>query len=585
MAIFDTNLDYTKLIQFTNGTIQLGSFVQIRNALVDRFKEIYGNDIDVSPATADGQYINSIALLFNNIFQTIQQSYNSLDPAVATGQYLDTLCSFNNIHRIRESASVAQLYIYNPTNQNIVIGEGILTFIDKNNVLWIWDNGEPKTFEKGSYELIDNVICQEVGPIAAYGANTFYDKDGNKTDKANENDWGNNARYTDDSSNGTIYQCVNNNGLWVWQYSDAEVGNEEESDEALRSRRYQLLGNSSVTLLEGLKGSLLNIDGIKDVYIFNNMTSNDNDIALISPTFQPVADNTPLKGHSIYLAIRIKEGVKIDPKIIGKVIYNKLTPGISTSPVIPGTTLDGDDSHLDIVRTDQFVDHIHWKNCSSKGPEIVIKYLVNSKLYNYPLNNPDDTDPSHYDATGVHIYKHTAESPIEEAIVEHLQDYIDDIKINDFLTISNLLNILQQADIQKQGMNTFFASNGYINGNTSTFSYPANLAYFKYDDSDYEFEYDTTNNIATLTIKARSLEKIVLEKEVLNLTTYDPDYDLKYSLVPSNCDDSSINIVSSDTNVVTIVNNKIHVEGSGTATVTYSIGSVEATCQVNVEGV
>ena len=502
MAVFEKNLDYTKLIQFTNGSLQLASFVQIRNALIQRFKDIYGNDIDVSAASADGQYINSIALLINNIFQTLKQGYEALDPAAATGQYLDTLCSFNNIQRITQSKSKAQLYIYNSTANDIPANK--LTFIDKNNELWMWDNGGVDlVFKHGEYQVITDVECTTPGAISAPGASEFfrynsttftYDPVGNHPELAT---WDRPDLYVNYECNGTIYQTVNMNGLWVWQYSDADIGDEEETDEALRSRRYLMLGNSSVTVLEGIKGNLLNIDGVKDVYIFNNPISGDGDVELTSAEgFEPIADNTSLLGHSIYVAIRYREGVNIDSQDIGKVIYNKLTPGISTTPLTVDNTdpdnpvqitTNGIQGELEIVRTPAFSDFIYWKICTSIHPQIQISFFINSKLYNWPL------DPSNQIITT----SHTAITDIEKLMVKNLQKYIDDVAISEYLTISNLLTIVQQSDIQKQGMNTFFAKDGNIEGVSR---YPMNLAYLKYADSDYKFEYDVLNNIGTITI-------------------------------------------------------------------------------------
>lgn len=477
MAIFSNDVDFTKLIQLTNGTLQVASFVQIRNALIQRFKDIYGNDIDVSAASADGQYINSIALLINNTLQTIKQGYEQLDPASATGQYLDTLCSFNNINRITESQSIAQLYVYNHTNSDLTFDK--LTFIDKNNTLWIWDNGgEQVTFLKGRYTLITDVECEEYGAVTAPGANSFYDADGHASSNPEDQDWTNPDYYTDFNMNGSIYQCVANNGLWVWQYSDAEVGNEYETDEALRSRRYQMLGNNSVTVLESLKGNLLNIDGIKDVYIFNNFLN-----TTFTLNTEPVGDLTVVPAHTVYVAIRYKEGVEIDPAIIGKIIYNKLTPGIGTAQ----TTDPNDQEQYEIIRSGGISNYVYWKKCPSNSPHIVLNFYTNPKLYDFPLSGGV-----------IHTAAHNAESDVEKRMVAALQKMINEVKIDEFLTVSNLLTIVQQCDLQKDGMATLFAQNGSIN--TTLLQLGANLEYFLYDDSDYDFTYDTVNNIGTITI-------------------------------------------------------------------------------------
>lgn len=495
MSLFDTNLDYTKLIQFSNGTLKLASFVQIRNALIDVFKNIYGNDIDVSAASADGQYINAIALLINNIFQTLKQGNDSLDPAVATGGYLDVLCSYNNIQRIQPTNSSAQLYIYNNTNNDITPEEvPELLFIDKNNTLWKWVNPGNFGFKAKEITPIKDVLCDELGDVLAPGANTFIDSEGNESEDPEDQDWNNPDLYQQNSNYGTIYQCVDNNGLIVWQYSDAIPGEIEETDEALRSRRYQTLGNNSVTVLEGIKGNLLNLDAVKDVYIFNNLVAADGasgGTVLSGETYEPIADGASLYGRSIYVAVRYKEGIDIDSQRenVGRIIYNKLTPGILTNPFSADPS-DPRNQSLDIVRTSNgFTDHIYWKRCISINPEIKLTFYLNPAIF-------DGTETT---------TAHSATSDLEINIRNKLQEYLNNVKINEYLTIPNLLTILQQADIKKGGMNTFFTKDGYFYDDSSILKVPANLNYFKYDDADYEFSYDLVNNIGTLVISGDTL--------------------------------------------------------------------------------
>ena len=322
MAIFDSNINYQNLIQITGGTIRIASFVEIRDALTQQFKNIYGSDIDVSSATADGQYINSLALILNNILQTVKFAFDSLDPAVATGKYLDVLCSYNNIQRINATNSVAQIYIYNPTNVTITVSN--LQFVDRSGIIWIWKNEQLSdgtnliSFPPGEVTILDNVVCNELGPIEAQGYK-FIDSNGDTTDDVSQNDWS-------QPCPAWINQFVNETSLQLWQYKDAVVGNEEETDEALRSRRYLMLGNQSVSVLEGLQGTLEQLSGIKDVCIINNF--NGDNLIMSAPT----NDGTNVLGHSIYIALRYKEGVNIDASTIGKLIYNRMTPGIGTTP-------------------------------------------------------------------------------------------------------------------------------------------------------------------------------------------------------------------------------------------------------------
>lgn len=481
MAIFESNIDYTKLIQLTNGTLRVASFVEIRDALIKRFKEIYGSDIDISSASADGQYVNSVALIINNILQTIKLGFNQLDPSEATGEYLDVICSYNNIERRNQSASIAELYIYNdssPEAQPNGDSPTSLQFIDRNGETWLWNNpileGKPTiTFKPGETTIITNVICDKLGPVQAQG-NKFITADGTETDDVSKNDWSKVCP-------GWIYTTINSSSLKVWQYKDAIIGTNEETDESLRSRRYQLLGNRSVSVLEGLQGSLMNLSGIQDVFIFNNF--NNENYKLI----EPVNDGTTVDSHSIYVALRYKKGITIDKSTIGGLIYNKLTPGIGTSETNDNT--EGCSLKYEISKTSTIKYIVYWKKCHPIYPYITIKLKCNSNLYDFPLD----------DKGNIRTTASQAETEVEKNIVNNLQNYLSQISIDEYVKTSDIMNKVQISDKQKQGLPTFYTLNCEIkSSNTAEATpinpYPMNLNYFDYNDEDYEFKYSKSSN-------------------------------------------------------------------------------------------
>lgn len=490
MAIFESNIDYTKLIQLVNGTLRVASFVEIRDALIKRFKEIYGSDIDVSSASADGQYINSIALMINNILQTIKIGFNQLNPSEATGEFLDIICSYNNIERRNQSASVAELYIYNTASiedQPNGYSPTSLQFIDRSGETWLWTNpileGKPSiTFKPGEVTIITNVICDKLAPIQAQGSK-FITIDGTETDDVSKNDW-------NKICPGWIYDTIDSSSLRVWQYKDAIVGTNEETDESLRSRRYQLLGNRSVSVLEGLQGSLMNLSGIQDVFIFNNF--NNENYTLI----EPVKDSTVVDSHSIYIALRYKKGITIDNSTIGSLIYNKLTPGIGTSET--KDTTEGCNLSYEISKTSTIKYIIYWKKCHPIYPYITIKLKCNSNLYDFPLDNNGN----------IRTTVGQAETKVEKNIVNNLQNYLSQISIDEYVKTSDIMNKVQISDKQKQGLPTFYTLNCEIKSDNQTSStsinpYPMNLNYFDYNDEDYKFQYsisDTSNCECIITI-------------------------------------------------------------------------------------
>ena len=60
------DVDISNFIQFTKGGIKIASFVEVRESLINKYKEVYGSDIDLSTASADGVFVNNLALIINN---------------------------------------------------------------------------------------------------------------------------------------------------------------------------------------------------------------------------------------------------------------------------------------------------------------------------------------------------------------------------------------------------------------------------------------------------------------------------------------------------------------------------------------
>jgi hypothetical protein len=96
----DREVPIDQFIKITAGGIVIADYDQVQSALVKRYKEIYGSDIDLANTTADGVFVNDLALIINNILQSFKTLYSNLDVNTASGVYLDSLCRLSNITRI-----------------------------------------------------------------------------------------------------------------------------------------------------------------------------------------------------------------------------------------------------------------------------------------------------------------------------------------------------------------------------------------------------------------------------------------------------------------------------------------------------
>lgn len=323
------NID--EFIKLTNAGLKIATFTQVRAALIDRYKSIYGSDIDLSTGSADGIFVNDLALIINNLLQSMNIMYANLDVETASGVYLDTLCALSNVVRKPATKSNAYLNVTYTGSSQITIPAQDLIFIDKSGLEWKVENDQ--TFTPNQTVSLQ-VFCSQEGVIQAPA--------------------------------GWIYQMIDASmPMTVEQPLAANLGTEAESDGALRARRAQSSGAAGTTTLGSLTGALLGISGIKDVKIFNNNTSTD----------QTLSDGSTLDKHSIYVVVRVDEGKTIPDSTIGTLIYEKLTPGIHSCECLDSSATaksykyiaEVSDVHQEIL--DQYV---YWKQASSIHPIITI---------------------------------------------------------------------------------------------------------------------------------------------------------------------------------------------------------------------
>lgn len=292
----DRQFEIGNFVRLASAGMEVAEFVDVRNSIIKRYKEVYGSDIDLSTASADGVFVNDIALIINNILQVMKSLYSNLDVDTASGVYLDTLCKLANITRLPATKSTASIVVKSlyTSGDDITFADidsngkltNSITFVDKAGTEWV----SSTSVTLGPNESVEiSVTCAESGPV--------------------------------DAPAGWITQTLTVMNLSVTQPEDAIRGSTEETDSELRKRRAQSSGSSGIGILESLVGSLLEISGIEDVSIYNNNT-----LAAIN-----AKDGTEVAAHNIYIIIRQQKGLNIEDATIGDLIYNKLTPGIKTT--------------------------------------------------------------------------------------------------------------------------------------------------------------------------------------------------------------------------------------------------------------
>lgn len=322
----DREIAINQFIKITSGGIRIADYDQVQAALVKKYKEIYGSDIDLSNTTADGTFVNNLALIINNILQSFKVLYANLDVNTASGVYLDSLCRLSNITRKTATKSTAQLRI--TATQQTQIVDGTL-FVDSTGNQWEY-NGNTITVQPNTTAIEITVSCTEYGPVEA--------------------------------PIGSISETLEASYLTVTQAVAASVGQNDESDSSLRARRAQSTGASGTTVLESIVGSLLDVDGIDDVRIINNNTD-DNETA---------EDGNDIDAHSIYVIIRKAASVTIEDSVIGSIIYDKLTPGISTNAFTGSNGTAGSYTKQLDAQISWLSNTVYWKNATYIHPTFTV---------------------------------------------------------------------------------------------------------------------------------------------------------------------------------------------------------------------
>ena len=417
-------------VRLASAGMEVAEFVDVRDAIIKRYKEVYGSDIDLSTASADGVFVNDMALIINNILQVMKSLYSNLDVDTASGVYLDTLCRLANVNRMGATKSTASIIVTSllTTGDPVTFGDtdengnvtNQITFVDKSGTEWVSDVSV--TLGPGESAEV-KVTCTETGPV--------------------------------DAPAGWIAQTLLVMNLKVEQAEDAIRGSNEESDTELRQRRAQSSGANGVSVLESLVGAMLEVTGIDDVSIYNNNT-------LANVTAK---DGTVIAPHNMYIIVRQQNGLNISDATIGDLIYMKLTPGIKTTASTAAAT-NGIAKQYEFipqmlgVTINYFNQFVYWKKAVAIKPTITAKI----KPTQYFTENEFAT------------------------IAQEVYNYANNIKLGDSIDADQIFIAILEADPEFKGQRTYTVNAS----NVSVASTDNPDTYYEYSTFSFNKETDGT---------------------------------------------------------------------------------------------
>ena len=254
-----------------NGLL-IDEFSTIYNRLADKFKLIYGQDINLEQNSPDGQLLGIITNEIYDLQTLILHIYNSFDPDLAQGVELNKLLKLIAQTRRASTKSIVDITIV--ANANVTLPADY-TIIDENKNEWVI-NAET-TLISGTNIISFNAV--NFGAIEA-SANTINDVV-------------------------TVFPEI----ISVNNALPAEIGRDEESDVLLRKRRNNLLSVNSNSTIAGVYSKLFLLDTVTDAVIYENATD----------TYDALKD---LNAHTLWCII---DGGSIDE--ITKIIATDKTIG------------------------------------------------------------------------------------------------------------------------------------------------------------------------------------------------------------------------------------------------------------------
>jgi uncharacterized phage protein gp47/JayE len=218
---------------------RLDEFLQ---EIIDGFKTIFGENIDVSADSIDGQIIGILAEAFSDLDQNVELISKTCNPAEAAGNQLSTLVTINGIARKDATYSTVSIDITG-VNGTIIPAGSIIKTSDEAANRFIIDSDITISGTTGS----GTATAENAGAVIALtGTLTVID-----TPKLG-------------------WQTVTNP-------TDASLGQEEESDAELRVRRKQSVSISARNTIESIAAELINLDGVTEVKVLENVTDTTDD--------------------------------------------------------------------------------------------------------------------------------------------------------------------------------------------------------------------------------------------------------------------------------------------------------------------
>lgn len=364
--------DLKKLAYVDDAGFFIADFEDFLEYNKEAMRSIYGSDINLDADTQDGQLVAHFAQSQYDLALLCAEVFNNFSPATARGDALSREVKINGIARQSSTHSSVDVVITGDAGTTITNGQ--VRDTSKDSHVW---NLPPEVVIPTSGSITVTATCDDAGDIRA-GA-------------------------------GTVTRIATPTEGWirVTNNSEAAPGRDTETDAELRVRQTYSTAQPSQTVLKGILGGVLDVDGVTRAIVYENDTS--------------ATDDNGIPSHSI--AVVVEGG---DAQAIGDVIKLRKTAGTGTYGTTSVTVKDSEEVPMIVNFFRPTVVHIKVKitlepltgfttELYNSIKSQVVDYINSltfgqtvriSKLY-VPANLENDDSDISYDITSIQIAKNS----------------------------------------------------------------------------------------------------------------------------------------------------------------------------------
>lgn len=248
------------MIQYDSEGIITQTLTEILDEREDSLKEVMGDDFVIDKTSP----IGNMELADANNELAIQELIawlipNMIDANTATGYFLDCICEKNRIYRKQPEYTIITLTLVGTPKSEFLAGD--ITILESVGGVYYNLNEDCVIGDGGT--VTATFKCEDFGDYQPVPSSTF-----------------------------SIETPVYGLDAVVMDYDNLHlsIGRFTESDEELRQRRKESVGQTSTNTLDSIKGNLYSLDNVQKVVYFENETESTDANGLPMKSFEFVID-------------------------------------------------------------------------------------------------------------------------------------------------------------------------------------------------------------------------------------------------------------------------------------------------------